>query len=461
MSDQITATSADRQPPDRQPPDGPQPPGGPPPEGPQPPDGTPPPRRAPLRPPSRIGAKTRLRLAGLVFAALLAALAAVSVGAYDKTFTPDTMVTLHTDSTGNEMNIDADVQVRGVVVGQVRSITADGNGARLTLAINPATARALPANVTAQMLPTTLFGERYVDLIEPPAPDADTRTLADTRTVNQDRSKDAVELETVLNDLLPMLTAVQPQKLSVTLTAIATTLSGRGKDLGQTLDTLDAYLKRLNPDLPALDDDIDQLVQLTRTYSQAAPGIIEALKDFTVTSKTIVAEASNLESLYSTVTGTSGTVTGFLDTNRDNLISLSAGSTATLRTLARYAPEFPCVFTQLTQFIPNMDRVLGAGTKQPGLHATITTVPAKAPYEPGRDTPRYDTDAGPHCYATPFTGKTKTLSTAGLGLPNSPQENELVNELASPSAGTPPANLPGWSSVLIGPLYRGTEVKVR
>jgi phospholipid/cholesterol/gamma-HCH transport system substrate-binding protein len=421
------------------------------------------PRRTHLRPPSAAWFKTRRRLAGVVFLAMLALLAGISVAAFNQKFSTDTMVTLYTDSTGNEMNIDADVSVRGVVVGQVRSITADGSGAKLELAINPATAASLPANVTAEMLPTTLFGERYVSLVVPAQPSP--QTLAETKTVSQDRSADAVELEKVLNDLLPMLTAVQPQKLSVTLTAIADTLQGRGRTLGQTLDTVNSYLKQFNPQLPTLDADISELVQVTQTYAQAAPGIVQSLRDFSVTSQTVASEAGNLDSLYSIVTGASDNLTTFLHDNKQNLIALSADGKPTLRVLKRYSAEFPCVFQQLTEFIPNMDKVLGAGTKQPGLHATITTVPAETPYKPGVNTPTYGDDAGPHCYATPFSGVSlddgaSTISTAGLGLPNSPQENELVTELVAPEVNVAPDKLPDWSSVLLGPLYRGTEVHV-
>jgi phospholipid/cholesterol/gamma-HCH transport system substrate-binding protein len=425
-----------------------------------------------LKPPSRAWAKTKVRLVGAAFLALLLVLAGLSVAVFNKDFSGDTMVTLYTDSTGNEMNIDADVQVQGVDVGQVRSITANGTGAKLELAINPQTASSLPANVTAEMLPTTLFGERYVSLIEPAAPDT-AQTLAQTRVVQQDQSADAVELETVLSDMLPMLTAVQPQKLSVTLTAIADTLQGRGHTLGQTLDTVNAYLKQFNPQLPQLDTDIDELVQVTQTYSQAAPGIIESLKDFSVTSQVVASEAANLDSLYSVVTGASGSLTSFLDQNQSNLIGLSADGGPTLKILAEYSKEFPCVFQQLTELIPNIDKVLGAGTSQPGLHANLTTVPAQAPYTTG---PSYvlpgGSSAGPHCYATPFTTAdagtagstasdgTAAISTAGLGLPNSPQENELVTELISPQVNVAPDKLPDWSSVLVGPLYRGTETKV-
>jgi phospholipid/cholesterol/gamma-HCH transport system substrate-binding protein len=50
------------------------------------------------------------------------------------------------------------------------------------------------------------------------------------------------------------------------------------------------------------------------------------------------------------------------------------------------------------------------------------------------------------------------LNAPGVG--RSPQQDALINELAATSVGVPPSALPGWSSELLGPLYRGTEVTV-
>jgi phospholipid/cholesterol/gamma-HCH transport system substrate-binding protein len=436
--------------------------------------------------------KTRRRLIGVVLLAVLGLLVWLSLAVYNKQFTPVTMVTLYTDSTGNQMNLDAEVMVRGVVVGEVRSITATGSGARLELALQPGAASRVPSNVTARMLPTTLFGQRYVDLVIPARPSA--HTLARGGVIGQDRSGDAIELEKVFNDLLPMLTAVQPQKLSVTLTAMATALNGRGAELGQTLDQINSYLRQFDPQLPVLDQDIARLVQVTQTYAQAVPGIVAALRDFSVTSQTVASEAGNLRSLYSTVTAASQNLTTFVSRNQGDIISLSANSRQTLQILARYSAEFPCVFQDLADFIPNMNKVLGAGTSHPGLHVTVHPVESLGGYRAGRDTPKYADNLGPHCYPVPFRGialndgagppdptasaltGTPSLSQPGagtmtvtgsmpvpadgLGLPNSPQENELINELLSPALNVPPGQLPSWSSVLVGPLYRGAEVTV-
>ncbi len=432
----------------------------------------------------------RRRLVGVVFLVVMALLAWLSVALYQKKFTPAAMVTLYTTNVGNEMHPGAQVMVRGVQVGEVRQVSANGSGARLLLAIQPGDLSRLPANVSAMMLPTTLFGERYVDLVLPGRPAA--RTLADGSVIRQNRSGDALELQRVLNNLLPMLTAVQPDKLSMTLTAIAQGLSGRGKNLGQTLVTLNAYLRQMTPLLPALDDDIRLLVGLTRTYTQAVPAILAALNDFSVTGRTIATQRADYAALLANLTTASDDLRTFLDANSGNMIRLSADSLPTLRILASYAPEFPCTLRSLAEFVPQVNKVFGAGTRHPGLHIQVVVVPSPGKYLPSKDTPVYGDNLGPHCYPVPFPGihlndgaspssrtGTRTASSGGSAparaattvastiafgpgsLAGSAAETALVRELAGLSLGRPPSSLPAWGSLLVAPLFRGARVIIR
>ncbi|MFC1436113.1 MCE family protein [Streptacidiphilus sp. N1-3] len=415
----------------------------------------------------------RRRLSGVVFLLVPALLAWLAVAVYNKDFSGGDTVQVRTDSVGNQMHQGADVKLDGVVVGQVRGISADGNGARLTLDIAPGQLKRIPSDVTAQMLPTTLFGERFVALVRPAADASATGNASATgggslragSTIPQDRSKDAVELEQVLGHVLPLLTAVQPEKLSATLTAVAQALDGRGTELGSTLTRLDSYLAGLNPDLPALDQDIHQLVQVSRTYTTAAPDILQALTEFTTTSNTIVQQQSQLATLYGTTTGTADDLTAFLRKNKDNIIRLSTDSRPTLQLLSRYSSEFPCTLRTLTDFVPAMDQALGKGTDQPGLHVDVTMVPSRGQYLPGKDKPVYRADSGPRpCTLAPApaaTTGTDATSAARPAAPNSPAENQLVDELLAPSLGLAPSGLPSWSSVLAGPVFRGAQVTIR
>ncbi len=424
--------------------------------------------------PSSTWFRVRRRLLGLVFLLVLAMLVQLSVAIYNKRFRPVAMVTLYTSSVGNQMHPRADVKVRGVVVGEVRQIsTGGGDRAKLLLAIRQGMVEKLPANMSAVLLPTTLFGQRYVSLTKPrnPAP----QRLDDGSVIRQKRSRSAIELQQALNNLLPTLRAVQPQKLSATLNAVAQALRGRGEELGDTLTQLESYLEELNPHLPALNEDIAKLVEVSRIYDRAAPDIIAALDDLTTTTRTIVDQRRNLNALYATLTGASQELAGFLRQNEGNIIRLSAHSKPTLRLLARYSPEFPCTLRALTEFKPVMDRVLGKGTDEPGLHVTVDTVPSQGRYVPGEDAPVYDAGGGPRCpYSVRFAHaaaddveppaeratKTSLVGRGALGPANSPQETRLINELLAPALRVPQRSLPGWSGVLVGPLFRGTEVTI-
>ena len=392
----------------------------------------------------------RRRGAGLCFLMAPVLLAWLSVSVYDHDFSDTDSVQVRTDSVGNQMQVNADVKLRGVVVGRVSSIRANGSGATLTLAIPPGQLAQIPAGVSAEMLPTTLFGARYVALIPPGSGTGIGTSLAAHSVIPEDRSGDAVELEQVFSNLLPLLDDVQPAQLSATLNAVSTALQGRGAELGTTLDTLDAYLKQINPQLPELNSELHNLVKVSQSYNAAAPDLLQALTELTETTQTVADQQTQLAGLYQVTTAAADETTAFLRQNQSTIIRLAADSRGTLTLLGRYSSEFPCTLRTLADFVPAMDKALGKGTDEPGLHVDLTSAPSRGAYQPGKDAPVYDASGGPACYSTPYTGQ-----------PNTPQENALINELLAPQAGTQPAALPSWSSLLVGPVLRGTEVGVK
>ncbi|MFK8909317.1 MCE family protein [Streptomyces sp. YS-3] len=413
----------------------------------------------------------RRRLAGLVYLLLPVPLIWLSLAFYHHDFEDTARVVVEAGSVGDEMRPQADVKLRGVVIGRVEKVDTDGRTARLTLAVKPGQLRRVPSDVSAQLLPTTLFGQRYVALVPPARPS--TSPLRPGSVVPRDRSRNAVELETALDHLLPVLTAVQPQKLSATLTAVADALRGRGDRLGASLAQLDAYLGRFNPQLPVLSRDIKEFVRVGEGYARAAPDIVDALYDATTTSATLAAEQRRLAAVYGSVTTSSRDLTTWIRQNRDNLIRVTAASRPSLQIFGRYAPAFPCTLKTLADFVPVMDRALGKGTDEPGLHVDVTVVPDRGAYRPGHDTPRYTATGGPACYPVPYPGAPASgqapqsasapLATVGggLGVANSPQENTLVNEVLAAGDRRIPDTLPDWSSVLAGPVLRGADVRLR
>ncbi|MEW2390005.1 MCE family protein [Streptomyces venezuelae] len=425
---------------------------------------------APRTRPTENAVARRRRLAGVVYLVVPALLIWLSIAVYEKKFVDSASVVVETGRAGSEMRPSAEVRLRGVVVGEVERIDTDGRTARLTLALRPDRIGRVPSDVRAQLLPTTLFGQRYVALVPSEHPSAHPLTAGSV--IPQDRSRSAVELDQVLDNLLPLLTAVQPQKLSATLSALAQALEGRGEKLGDSMVALDGYLKDFNPHLPALNQDIKELVELSDTYADAAPDLVDALHDATTTSATIAEQRAGLSSLYASVTTGSQELGSWLRSNRANLIRLTATSRPTLRILAEYAPAFPCTLSTVADFVPVMDAALGKGTDRPGLSVDVHVVPSRGAYVPGRDAPRYEAGGGPRCYPVPYTGGSYAARKAGtatapigvsggLGVVNSPQENSLVTELLAAQDRTRRGPLPDWSSVLAGPAFRGAEVKLK
>jgi len=420
-----------------------------------------------------IATKLVRRSAGVVFLVVMATLAWLAVQVYQQKFTDVVLVTLHADRIGNQLNDSSEVKARGVVVGDVRSVHAASHGAAVELALQPDKVARIPQDVTALLIPKTLFGERYVQLS---IPDSSTRDPIEAGDViGQDRSRNAIELERVFDDLLPVLKAVQPEKLAATLTAVATALEGRGARLGEAMADTAGYLGDLNPKIPRLTADLADLAQVSDLYGDIAPDLLDSLTESATTLNTIADERAGLTDLYAQVTSGAQDVTIFLRNNKENIIALAAAGRRPLEVAARYSPSFPCTLRALADLKPSMDKVLGAGTDEPGMHVEARVTKSRAPYRPGADDPVYDATGGPRCYpsgvapaagvaavAPGATGHPLLPGAGGdLGLANSPQERELVASIAGPAAGLAPDQVPGWSSVLVGPLYRGTEVTLR
>lgn len=413
------------------------------------------------------GRKSVRRGAGVVFLLVMAALATLAVQVYQEEFSDDVLVTLKADRIGNQLNESSEVKARGVVVGDVRAVRSGQDGAIIELAMKQETLPKLPKDVTALLIPKTLFGERYVQLSIPDESTAG--PLAGGDVIRQDRSANAIELERVFDDLLPVLKAVQPQKLATTLTAISTALEGRGEQLGRTMVSTAAYLEEFNPDLPTLTDDLRDLARVSELYGDIAPDLLDALTDSSVTLDTVADQRVQLTDLYAQVTRSAQDVTIFLRNNKENLIRLAATSRAPLELAAAYSPSFPCTLKAMTDLKPSVDKLLGVGQDVPGVRVDLEITQSRGKYLPGVDDPVFDATGGPRCYpsgvaptqgvvANPTGGEGHPLLTGGdLGLPNSPQEQELIGALLSPRVG----EVPGWSSVLVGPLYRGTEVTLR
>jgi virulence factor Mce-like protein len=332
-------------------------------------------------------------VSGLVFILVILLLVQTAVWLYQKRFVDVVDVSLKTDRIGNQLTVHADVKMRGLVVGEVRKIRSAGDTATLELALDPKKASLVPRDATAQLLPKTLFGEKQVVLVAPAVSTGG--HLEDGDVISQDRSSTALETETALNDLLPLLKTLRPQELSTFLSGLSTAVRGRGNRLGGNFVLTADYLKKINPQLAAVGSDFQGLGDLADNLARTSPDLLKELDNLSASSRSLVSERAQLDQFLSSTSDFAATTRAFVADNEKRLVALSRDSVAPLQLYQAYSDTYPCFLNRVAFAETEGERVFGGG--QPGLHITIEATQDHGGYVPGEE-PKYREGFNSHCF---------------------------------------------------------------
>jgi phospholipid/cholesterol/gamma-HCH transport system substrate-binding protein len=424
------------------------------------------------------------RVLGVGFLVLLIVFVGLTYAIFNKSFVSYDKVNLKSGEIGLQLPSRADIKIRGVIVGEVLKTTSSGDGADIQLGIYPSQAHIIPKNVTARIVPKTLFGEKYVSLQIPAKPSSQSIKAGDTIS----ESHVAIEVEKVLSDLYPLLRTVQPAQLNYTLTALANALEGRGERLGNNFVVLDDYLKRMNPKIPLLVNDLGKLATVSDTYASVVPELANILRNSVTTGDTFVEKEKKVQALFDDVAGFSNTTRDFLQQNGQNIIRLSKQGQAQLPLYAKYSREYPCLLKGIVGAIP-LEEEAFRGFK---LHINLEVLPVQPRGYNAGDKP-VNGERGQH--HVPLGACEKAIH-HGYGQKNLPprslvpnindgvnypidkgraatgfdvtsgyagtaSEHGVIAALAGPTMGVAPSEVPDVTSLLFGPLARGSQVSLR
>jgi phospholipid/cholesterol/gamma-HCH transport system substrate-binding protein len=351
------------------------------------------PRTAPR---TQYALRARNRWLGVLGTILVLAVVGLVVAAYLQVFTPVVKVTVEADRSGLLTAAGSDVTLRGVTVGQVRSVDAVDGGARLTLALSPRQVKFIPADVTADVIAPTAFGTKYVDL-EAPARSAGAGPIRSGAVLTSARV--GTEINGLFQNLYQLLTAVQPAKVNATLGALSTALNGRGYRLGGYIDQFNTYLTDLNPSLGPLRTDLTRLPAVAGTYAGAVPDLARTLDNLRTTSRTLVTRQAQLDAFLLDMGGLSGKADQVLTQNSQALPDTLAMLQPISATLSRYSSMFPCLFASANQLRYQSRFSL---TGSPGLKGIATILPGRDPYTYPDNLPK-TVDVGPGCDGGPIS----------------------------------------------------------
>ncbi len=446
-----------------------------------------------MAPPLRKGrALARQRLAGVAFLVVIGLLVALTVAFYQKAFTPVVMVELKTDSIGNQLTTGGDVKIRGVRVGDIREVSTDGKGATIRLAIDEDRARQVPVGSVGQLLPKTLFGEKFVSLVPPEQP---ARPVREGDVLQQDRSKVMLETQKVLDDFLPLLQSLRPDDLSRTLNAVSGALRDRGDRIGANFALQDEYFKAFNPALPALQRNLQALADVADAYDGAADDFLAVLDNLSFNNRSLVDQKTQLATFLQTSTTAARSLDSFVRDNETRLVQLAQESLPSLRLYAAYSPLYECTFRGLVAAQPVTEATFGG--LQPGLHITLEVTNDQKGYQRG-DEPVYG-DTGPTgsdvCRGLPTNAQQQAdgsfierpfpvYRTAEDGYcdeyerenpdfrdsacPRTPtqsavraqSQHDLLALVTAPVLGRPVDQVSDLTDLLFGPMARGTQVSL-
>ena len=179
-------------------------------------------------------------------------------------------------------------------------------------------------NVTARLLPKTLFGEKFVSLVPPAAP-GPRRHRRGRRDRRGPQPVGAARSSGCSTTCSRCCRPSGRQDLATTLGALSQALQGRGDQLGQHARAAEHAGRGPQPGAAGPRRRTSrQLADFSENLSDAAPDLLDALADLTVdaahdrrAARRVCAPCSR------SVTGASDDLRGFLDANGDNLIGLA------------------------------------------------------------------------------------------------------------------------------------------
>ncbi|MCV7429253.1 MCE family protein [Mycobacterium montefiorense] len=282
------------------------------------------------------------KLAGIGLMVVGALVFVMVYGQFRGDFTPKTKLTMLAARAGLVMDPGSKVTYNGVEIGRVDTISEivrDGKpAAKFTLDVYPRYLSLIPSNVNADIKATTVFGGKYVSLTTPQNPSSQklsASSVIDARSVT-------TEINTLFQTITSISEKVDPVKLNLTLSAAAQSLAGLGDKFGQSIVNANAVLDDVNPQMPQIRHDIQQLAGLGDTYANASPDLFDFLNNAVVTSRTINQQQKDLDQALLSAAGFGNTGAEIFEKGGPYLARGAQDLVPTAQLLDTYSPEIFC-----------------------------------------------------------------------------------------------------------------------
>lgn len=341
-----------------------------------------------LFPHSKVAPRTlRLRLAavglagGLLVAGVLGVLGLQTLGVLSDA----ARVTVQLPTVGDTLTINSDVKFNGLRVGRVvevdpvaRAAETGWDGPTATVLVETEHAELIPSTVQARVLPGTLFGNDFVDLVagsaseQPGAPatvasTAGARHLADGDVVEADTSEQTLRLMDTLSATQRLLVSIDPAQWDVALSQLADSLDGRGATIATMVADANGVLGRWEDLQPQVRRDVDLLTRDADLLADIEPQLVRTLQDTRPLARTLVRQQEGTTTLLrgiSTLLEGEDGVIPFLLAHGDETARLLNATAANLEVFAERYPSFARLLQKVPQLLRNGAKAVQGGNIQ-------------------------------------------------------------------------------------------------
>jgi phospholipid/cholesterol/gamma-HCH transport system substrate-binding protein len=284
------------------------------------------------------------------------------------------------------LTVGADVDIAGVRVGQVSSISVYQRNLAL-VGFSVQAARPLPASVTATIRYLNLVGQRYIELGQGAGPA--NRMLAPGGTIPQSRTTPALNLTALFNGFQPLFQALSPGDVNQLSSDIIQVFQGESPNIAALVATVGSLTNALATKNQVIDQVIGNLDAVLRTITARG----NALATFVTSLQELVSGlAANRQSIGTAISAIDSLTTATAGLLQVGRAPLHADITQLQRLATNLAANSPAVNTFLQNLPGKMADIARLASYGSWLNvflcsATVTGVRSPAGFAPPHGVP--------------------------------------------------------------------------
>ncbi|MGN0040701.1 MCE family protein [Rhodococcus sp. (in: high G+C Gram-positive bacteria)] len=350
----------------------------------------------------------------------------------------------------------AGVQYQGVHVGSLTGIDAGVTSSRLTMQIDAAQMSEIPASVRVRVVPRTLFGDVFLELVPPAEPERGPR-LEPGAELSVDTSSESVQLANLYYRAAELMEQLRPEQLSVALDAMSQALQGRGTALGETIDRMATLTTDLGPLVDSGIAAAPQLATVNEAISAATDDVVAIMQNASELSQVVLDREDGIRRLLSGGASLGQEGAAVLSANTGNMIAVVRNGAPVMGAFAGNTTGLDETLRYLSVFGGAGARVFSTG------RFNITAVPDFAdpmPYT-AADCPRYPGMDGANCGDPVRTPAPNPSSIRSASAERAPLRYlEQIAAGIAPDAAEFGDDPSAAASMLLAPFVRGAEVSI-